>query len=333
MSKPYVIEKYPHLVERFPFHSIIEGPTPVHRLAELGKQFGHPELYVKREDLTHSLYGGNKVRNLEFVLPAAAKKGAKSIGTWVPYGSNFTGALSAHAPRMGLTVELSQFVALRNPQIEAHARFSSDQGARLITYEGKSGPVLSGIDSMLRAFQSKYYSVPPGGSFLEGALGHANAFLEMVQQCREKEMPIPDVIVVGAGTCGTAAGLLAGIHMAGVPTELHAVRCAERIVCNRYRIAKLTNSVLAATGAAARVTSRDVRLHESPENVGYAVPSTRADAVIRLFCESEGITLDTTYTSKVALFLEQALKLQEFRGRKLLYWHTYSSASLSRRAS
>jgi 1-aminocyclopropane-1-carboxylate deaminase/D-cysteine desulfhydrase-like pyridoxal-dependent ACC family enzyme len=50
----------------------------------------------------------------------------------------------------------------------------------------------------------------------------------------------------------------------------------------------------------------------------------KAQDLINEFYELEGIHLDTTYTSKVTLFLKEALLKNEFRQKKVLYWHTYS---------
>jgi D-cysteine desulfhydrase len=296
-------------------------------MARLGARLGHSELYVKREDRTHSVYGGNKVRNLEFVLAHALAGGKRRVVTLVPKGSNFTAALSVHGRAAGLEVRLSQFVALENEQIEAHFRFARRHGARDRTFRGLAGPVLAGAAGLLDGIRRGSDYIVPGASSTLGALGHANAFLELVDQARAGLVPLPDVVVVGAGTCGTVAGLVAGARIAGVPTRLVAVRCAERIVCNRGRIERLARATLTRLGLAdARLPEFD--LVESPENLGYAIPTRAARGVMDEFGEEEGIILDGTYTSKVGLFLKRELSAAALRGRKVMYWHTFSPAAM-----
>ena len=43
-------------------------PTPVHEVSVTSAAGVHCHFYVKREDLSSSLYGGNKVRTLQFQL-------------------------------------------------------------------------------------------------------------------------------------------------------------------------------------------------------------------------------------------------------------------------
>ena len=140
MSVNHLEIQFPIETRELPFVSIIPEPTPVHRMTRLEGKLGHSHLSVKREDFTHSVYGGNKVRNLEFVLANAIANHKQRVITIVPKGSNFTAALSAHGNRLGLGVQLNQFVAVENPQIEAHFQFSKAQGAHDRTFAGRRWP-------------------------------------------------------------------------------------------------------------------------------------------------------------------------------------------------
>lgn len=59
--------------------SLIDNVTPAYQLNHFPNLFNHSRLYIKREDLTSELYGGNKVRNLEFLLGQAKHNKAKNI--------------------------------------------------------------------------------------------------------------------------------------------------------------------------------------------------------------------------------------------------------------
>ncbi len=63
-----LFERYPLLKEKLPYVSLGEFPTPVEKLERLGQAINAPYLFAKREDLIGRLYGGNKIRALEFLL-------------------------------------------------------------------------------------------------------------------------------------------------------------------------------------------------------------------------------------------------------------------------
>lgn len=329
MLSPALFRSFPHAELQFPWTSLISKPTPVHKLDGIGAHFQHGELYVKREDATDSIYGGNKVRNLEFILGEALALQKSTLLTMAPVGSNFIAALAAQARKLDLNVEVMHFSPVTTPQIEAHLNFSVAQGMQAAFFPGRRGTVPAALSAVFRQFLSRTGDsaqwVAPGGSNATGALGHVNALFELKEQIDRGEMPTPDVIVVGAGTCGTMAGLLVGLNLTGLPTRLIGVRCVDAIVCNRLAVARLANRVFRKLGRPERVKARDVELVDSGEIYGVSGESTKE--VIQLFRNEEGIQLDTTYTAKVASYLTKQLS-EELRSKRVLYWHTFSPKAL-----
>ena len=63
-------------------------PTPLHRLDRLSGRLGI-ELYIKRDDFSgRSLFGGNKVRKLEYLIGDALARGAEYVFTYGATQSN-----------------------------------------------------------------------------------------------------------------------------------------------------------------------------------------------------------------------------------------------------
>ena len=61
------------------FHRLELGtfPTPLHQMNNIRKKTGAPfPLYIKRDDLTGLGAGGNKIRNLEYLLGDAVQRRA-----------------------------------------------------------------------------------------------------------------------------------------------------------------------------------------------------------------------------------------------------------------
>ena len=60
-------------------------PTPVHRLPRLGRAIGIDSLWIKRDDLSGPLGGGNKVRKLEYLFADAQEKNYQALFTIGPH--------------------------------------------------------------------------------------------------------------------------------------------------------------------------------------------------------------------------------------------------------
>jgi D-cysteine desulfhydrase len=264
-------------------------------------------------------------------LADAIQNNRYSLVSVVPYGSNFAAALSAQSQKLKMDVYLSQFIVQKNLQVDAHDNYCLRAGASATNYHGKIAAPLAVLDGYLKMVsnplslsQPKPYWVAPGGSSMYGTLGHTQAVLELKSQIDNNEIPEPDYIVVGVGTCGTMAGISAGLKLAGLKSKLIGVRAADRIVCNKKKIAGLANQVFEFLSSPFRLNTNEICLLESPLNRGYGYPTGNAQNLISEFYDLEQIHLDTTYTAKVVLFLKEQLLKNEFVGQNVLYWHTYS---------
>lgn len=332
-----------NLVPRFERYwtSLMEGPTPVGRLRQWGASVGHHHLFVKREDLTAPGYGGNKVRNLEFLLGWAKYKGFTGVATMAPLGSNFVAAAAAQSARAGLRSSFFHFVPETNNQIEKHETLTRTFCSEMKVFKQNllTSIPLCFLWLIAKLTQDrKIMRLPTGGSSPWGAMGHVNAALELAEQVRAGEIPEPDFLVVGVGTCGTMAGLLVGLRMAGLKTQVIGVRCVDRIICNEFRIARLANRIgrllqLDTSFSAAAIELRDHNEFSNgsmTEKVHYGRPLSDADSLIQEMHLFEGIWLDTTYTTKVIHFLKGWLQTERFslHQKNILYWHTFSPAAM-----
>src|SRR3954453_10411694 len=105
MTERALFTRLPRLTDLVPWVELADGlPTPVEQIDD--------GLFVHRDDLTDSRYGGNKVRKLEFVVPIAQRRGGPVL-TAGGAGSHPVYATAVHAARLGLDVE-----AVRFPQPE-----------------------------------------------------------------------------------------------------------------------------------------------------------------------------------------------------------------------
>ncbi|MGI9343617.1 MAG: hypothetical protein ACR2QV_12270, partial [Gammaproteobacteria bacterium] len=56
--------RYPKLLLNLPFLTLTELPTPLDRAEELADRLGLDTIWIKRDDVSAQIYGGNKVRKL-----------------------------------------------------------------------------------------------------------------------------------------------------------------------------------------------------------------------------------------------------------------------------
>src|ERR1700674_5085044 len=79
----YLFEQFKELKDAAPYLQLADLPTPVYKSSRLSNALSHAHIFIKRDDLTGAdqLYGGNKVRKLEFLLGDAVQKRTKKIIT------------------------------------------------------------------------------------------------------------------------------------------------------------------------------------------------------------------------------------------------------------
>jgi 1-aminocyclopropane-1-carboxylate deaminase/D-cysteine desulfhydrase-like pyridoxal-dependent ACC family enzyme len=165
--------------------------------------------------------------------------------------------------------------------------------------------------------------IPPGGSSALGVLGAAEGALEVVEDARAGRISMPEVVVVAAGSCGTAAGLAIGFALARAPVRVVAVRVVPRLVANRRKILRLARGglrILRRSGMAAadEVVLGSVDMVHAEAGGGYAKP-TPAGELAAARATTAGVAAETTYTGKAwAHLFSGALS-----DRRVLFWNTF----------
>src|SRR5215510_8596459 len=93
--------------DRYPRFALLDGPSPLQRLSRLEPALGgRANLWIKREDLLPLAFGGNKLRNLEFLVGSALAEDADTLITSGRRWSNHARLTAAVGARLGLDVHL-----------------------------------------------------------------------------------------------------------------------------------------------------------------------------------------------------------------------------------
>ena len=329
---------YPHLGVRLPRVSLASLPTPVEKLEQLGGADGANEVYIKRDDLSGAVYGGNKVRKLEFLLGDALHAGAKEVITVGFAGSNHALATAIYARQLGL-----KSASLLMPQVNAHyvrrnLLASRHYHARLCHYENMPRLCLGilaqlGRGVMKQGALPRY--IPGGGSCPLGLIGYVNAAFELRDQIAEGKLREPDLIYVPLGSMGTAAGLMLGLKAAGLKTRVIPVRVIEERLASPKRMVRLieqTASLLCTLSPDfPRVTlsAGELLVRNDCLGEGYAQFTEKACKAARLVKTKAGIILNGTYSAKAFSALLDDAERGLLRGKTVLFWNTYNSRDLS----
>ena len=313
------------LVRRFPALAAI----PRSRLARFPTPVEHLEgfrdvdsLWVKHEDLSSDVLGGNKVRSLEFLLGRVGQ--GDTVLTLGGVGSTHILATAVHAARLGAKTIAVRWHHDMHPSAHEVAERTVTECAEVIT----ASNVVTAVPPLIRLRLTRQaHYIPLGGSNPLGTLGHVNAALELADQIEAGELPPPARLVVPLGSGGTAAGLALGFAIAGMDTIVVGARVGPRIGANRWRVLRLAERTRQLIGRyagnpPAPVRGDRVAVSHDLYAGAYARPHPTAEHAAILVDELRGWRLDATYSAKA---FAVALDMASRHGTPTLFWMTFDA--------
>lgn len=334
MNRP-LLKYYPALAAHIPYISLGSLPTAVEPFAtDREGDEGIPGLWIKRDDRSSSIYGGNKVRKLEFVLAEAKAQGASRIATFGAIGTNHGVATSLFCSENDMDCTVYLFDQPVTATVKNNLKLMQAFGAKLEYRGSLFQTVLSYFSA--RAFdRGDTYYLTAGGSNIPGCVGFVNAAFELQEQVAAGLLPQPDYIFCAVGSGSTAAGLTLGCQLAGLDSTVVGVRVAPSHlgpvpICTRgtaEALMRKTSTYLRQRDATLpAITPRRIAWQDDYYGDGYGVPSEEGDAATELFAGA-GITLEPTYTAKAAAAaLDCCSRMPD---KNVLYWHSYNSQPMA----
>ncbi|MEM9383530.1 MAG: pyridoxal-phosphate dependent enzyme [Pseudomonadota bacterium] len=334
-----LFQHYPSLEAHLPHLALGTYPSTIQRLSGLERACDASALYLKRDDAADVTYGGNKLRKLEFLLAQARKNGARKVMTFGAVGSNHALATAIHAKRLGLGAISMLVPQVLSSKVCRNLLAHYLTGAELHHYPDEQAlgdAVRYQLDRHERLDGVVPAVIPGGGTCALGAVGFVAAAFELAAQVAAGELPAPARIYMAFGTTGTAAGLALGLRAAGLDSEVIAVRVTAERFGNEKRLHTLirqTSSLLheRSGGTFAKLTPQDCRVTVRHDCFGgeYARYTPQAIEAVRRTYDSDGVTLEGTYTGKAMLALQQDLDDPQLARQPCLYWNTYNSRPLA----
>jgi 1-aminocyclopropane-1-carboxylate deaminase/D-cysteine desulfhydrase-like pyridoxal-dependent ACC family enzyme len=299
-----------------PRFQLFDGPSPLHPLPRFCERAldGRVEIWIKREDLLPLAFGGNKVRNLEFLVGAALAEGCDTLITSGRRWSNHARLTAAAGARAGMAVHL----VLSGPPVEPPG-----PGIQLMRAFGATINQLATADRAERenaveratkdvaAAGGRPYVIDTGGAGAVGAWGQVLAGRELMDQAAAIGLGI-DRVVLPSATGGTQAGLIVALPPA---TKVRGFVVGRSSAELRPVIAE---TVVALGGS---VETGSIELDDSQLGDGYGRPSVAGAEATELLARSEGILVDPIYTAKALAGLIASVRSGAWDGERIVFWH------------
>lgn len=330
---------YPSLRTQLAYIPFGNFPTPLTHCSALSAQLNHA-LYIKHDDLTGKkindtthLFGGNKVRKLEWVLADAQAQGCSTVISLGNAGSNNALATSIYARECGLKsicMLLPQYnscVVQRNLLLQKY--YDADLRA-CPTRELFHLTIAAEFLYEKQKFGQFPYIIPAGTSCPLGCIGYVNAAFELKEQIDRKLISEPDYIYVATGSTGTFAGLALGLKAAQIKSTLIGVaieptdyqQLKQKIVSLFHK----TNNLLYTADTTFPLydySEDEITLLTAYTGPDYGVASPETEQAINC-AATEHICLDDTYTGKAFAGLLDHVKTLPAQ-RTILFWNTFFS--------
>lgn len=311
-------------IAALPRFGLIDGPSPLAPLRRFSDALGgSAEIWIKREDLLPLAFGGNKLRNLEFLVGAALADGADSLITSGRRWSNHCRLTAAAGARAGLAVHL---VLTGPPPARGdegpNQRLDELLGAAVhVTATGDRAERAAMVESIAaeeRAAGRRPSVIGVGGTGPVGAAGQVLAGLELADQLLVAGIGHATIVLPSA-TGGTHAGVLTGLALATPPERsVTGLAVAASSAELRPAIDAILDDLEPIVGL--RVPPEAVVLEDDQLGAGYGRRTDAADDAARLLARTEGIVVDPIYTAKALAGLIVRARDGRLAG-PVVFWH------------
>lgn len=327
-----LFKKYPKLAA-IPWVSVIDSPTPVNKMVQISKILKR-DIWVKRDDLTHTIYGGNKPRKYEFVFADILRKGKNTIVTLGSIGTNHGLATTVTARDFGLSTHLFLLEQPLSEDVKENLLCHHFFGAKLHLMRSPFHRKLA-MKIKLLLDRSSYF-VTLGASSPLGTLGFVNAAFELKEQIEKKILPEPDKLFVTVGSLATCAGLLLGLELAQVKTKVVGIG-----VTNPTRSSK-QNTIELAIKALELMRDKDITIPDVSKEIEkrltidhsyfgrqYGASTKEALEAIEIAKKDE-LKLEHTYTGKtLGGLIDYCRKNKVTKDEVALFWNSKSSTDMN----
>lgn len=277
-------------------------PTPLEHCARLSDKLGGPQIYVKRDDLTGLAFGGNKMRQLEFLFADILERGADVVVAGAYTQSNWCRQITASAAKLGLGVSLVLLHGEKGPARQGNLLLDELMGADVTVVDlndiQQLAPMLHAKAHELTAKGHRPYVIDPFSleMLARSTLGYVAAACELDEQLEALDISPSYIYLAGANM--TPAGLALGMYALGRATQVVAITPIRWEEDRATDIARIATAASELMGLDIELTPDDIRAHDDYIGERYGVVTPASREAFGLAARTEGLILDPVYSSK-----------------------------------
>lgn len=316
-------------------------PTPFYKLENMSRLLGI-NLYIKREDFSgQSLFGGNKIRKLEYLIGDAKKQGAEYVFTYGATQSNHAMQTAEACRKEGLKPVLYLRAVVEPDENDVRSNLLLDKilGAEVHIVRKTTGESNAefmertrglGREQMerLEAEGHRCYNVPGGGASPIGSCGFIGGFVELTEQLEQAGIHA-DYLFHATGTGGTTVGLHIGKRLLDSGIEIVPIEVSDHGPLYRQQCAELAMKTLECIGVEGQFTADDFHTDATYWQPGYEMPSAGGTEAIRMLAQNEGLFADPVYSGKaLAGLIDYVRSGRVPQGSNVVFLHTGGATAL-----
>ncbi len=299
-------------------------PTPLEEVPRFAERVGGVRIFLKRDDCTGLLFGGNKTRHNEFILADALHQGADMLVWGAGVQSNNCRQTAAACAKMGLECRLYLSRSSHGDEVQGNLLLDHLVGAKVEIVDVPLGPELEKLllskAQEFRAAGRRPYAWDRDRVRSIAALSYALCLAEIVDEMRALKLAPSAIYVASAGSTG--AGVVLGKILLGLSWAVRSI-CPIRWPWNvREDMAEIVNQAAALLGFAQRVTAKDIDATEDFVGPAYGAVTAEGWEATDLLARTEGILLDPVYTSKAMAGLIHDIRRRLSPGQTVIFIHT-----------
>lgn len=292
-------------IARVPRTPLAHLPTPLELLSRFSQAVSPngPRIWIKRDDCTGLLLGGNKARHNEFLIADALAKGADLVVWGAGVQSNNCRQTAAACAKVGLDIHLvlGRGKPASGPDVvQGNLLLDQIVGASIEIVNEAVGPALdqkiAEVAERFRTQGRKVYLWDRPVVLPLAALSYALCMAEISEQSAFNGFEPAAVYVSSAGSTG--AGVALGAKALGVRYPVTSIAPMIWPWNSQQELSATANRAAELAGLDTRLTPDDVLFEPSYLGPGYGTPSNDGLEAMTLLARTEGILVEPVYTAK-----------------------------------
>ena len=305
-------------------------PTPLELLPRFSQAVSAngPRIWIKRDDCTGLLFGGNKARHNEFLIADALAKGADLVVWGAGVQSNNCRQTAAACAKVGLDIHLvlGRGKPATGPDaVQGNLLLDHIVGASIEIVEESIGPRLdqkiAEVAERFRARGRKVYLWDRPVVLPLAAVSYALCMAEIVEQSTATGFEPAAVYVSSSGSTG--AGVALGAKALGVPYPVKSIAPMIWPWDSRQELSATANQAAELIGIETRLTPDDILFIGDYLGPGYGQPSDAGIEAMTLLARTEGLLVEHVYTAKALSGLIDHIRSGQFRAdQDVVFVHT-----------